>query len=263
MLTLDSKRLFVVDGQHRIESLEDLIEENPAEWSDFLIPFVCVLGASELEEMEQFYVVNSTAKSVRTDLAYDLLAQRAENDPNVTTALLERGEGWKVDGQKIVEHLERESIVWNGRIRLPGEPKTTTTINSSAMVNSLKQVLSSHYFMSLKLDTRVKILSVFWQGVRDVLPECFDERNKYSIQKTTGVITLHTFLLSVIEHVRSAGKSVIEVDSYRQLLYKPLAELAGRQSGRQPCARFRLLVGWCPRGRWFVQQQRGATRTSG
>ena len=46
-----------------------------------MIPFVCVLGASEREEMEQFYVVNSTAKSVRTDLAYDLLKQRAENDP--------------------------------------------------------------------------------------------------------------------------------------------------------------------------------------
>ena len=227
LLTLDSKSLYVVDGQHRIEALRGLIEDDPDEWSDFVIPFVCVLGASELQEMEQFYVVNSTAKSVRTDLAYDLLTQRAETDPSVFSALLERGEEWKVAGQKVVERLETESIVWSGRIRLPGEPKARTTINNSAMVNSLKQVLSSHYFMALTLDTRVKILSAYWLGVREVLPECFDELTAYSIQKTTGVITLHAFLLSVIEHVRAAGKSVMETDSYRRILDKPLSELQG------------------------------------
>ena len=226
-LSLNSKRLYVVDGQHRIESLRGLIDENPAEWSDFLIPFVCVLGASEHEEMEQFYVVNSTAKSVRTDLAYDLLKQRAENDPEVMPALQERGEKWKVDGQKIVERLEAESTLWMARIRLPGEPKASTTINSSGMVNSLKQVLSSPYFDALTTDTQVKILEAYWLGIGEVLPDCFDKPTKYTIQKSMGVITLHTFLLSVIEHVRAAGNSVIEKDSYRKVLDKPLTELQG------------------------------------
>ena len=226
-LSLDSKRLYVVDGQHRIESLRALIDENPTEWSDFLIPFVCVIGASEFEEMEQFYVVNSTAKSVRTDLAYDLLKQRAENDPDVIPALQERGEKWKVDGQKIVERLELESNLWRGRIRLPGEPKARTTINSSGMVNSLKQILSSPYFDALTGDNQVKILEAYWLGVGKVLPDCFDEPTKYTIQKTTGVITLHTFLLSVIEHVRAAGNSVIERDSYMKVLDRPLTELQG------------------------------------
>ena len=226
-LSLNSKPLYVVDGQHRIESLRGLIDENPDEWSDFLIPFVCVLGASELEEMEQFYVVNSTAKSVRTDLAYDLLKQRAENDPEVIPALQERGEKWKVDGQKIVELLETESIVWMSRVRLPGEPKARTMINSSGMVNSLKQILSSPYFDALTTNNQVKILEAYWRGVGEVLPDCFDNPTKYTIQKTTGVITLHTFLLSVIEHVRAAGNSVIERDSYRRVLDRPLTELQG------------------------------------
>ena len=226
-LSLNNKRLYVVDGQHRIESLRGLIDENPDEWSDFLIPFVCVLGASEREEMEQFYVVNSTAKSVRTDLAYDLLKQRAENDPDVIPALQERGEKWKVDGQKIVERLGSESVLWRGRIRFPGEPTTNTMINSSGMVNSLKQILSSHYFNALTTENQIKILEAYWQGVGKVLPDCFDQPTKYTIQKTTGVITLHTFLLTVIEHVRAAGNSVIERDSYRRMLDKPLTKLQG------------------------------------
>ena len=67
-LRVSGRRLNVVDGQHRVASLRSLVEEDPERWSDFKIPFVCVIGANEHQEMEQFYVVNSTAKSVRTDL---------------------------------------------------------------------------------------------------------------------------------------------------------------------------------------------------
>ena len=219
--------LNVVDGQHRIGSLGRLVKEDPETWSPFKVPFVCVLGANEHQEMEQFYVVNSTAKSVRTDLAYDLLKQQAENDPALSDALEERGERWKVAGQTVVERLAEESTPWKGRIRFPGQDVLATTINNSGMVNSLKQMLASPYFSSLTTDNQVKILDAYWHGIRSVLPECFEDPTKCSLQKTTGVITLHVLLLSVIEHVRSAGRSVIEPESYQQVLEIPLLELQG------------------------------------
>ena len=224
-LKLDNHPLNVVDGQHRVASLRRLVEQNPEKWSDFRIPFVCVLGANELQEMEQFYVVNSTAKSVRTDLAYDLLKQRAENDPNVVTVLEERGETWKVTGQTIVERLAAESILWRDRIRFPGEPKATTTINNSGMVNSLKQLLSAPYFAALTTDNQCKVIEAYWQGICAVLPDCFAAPTEHVIQKSTGVMILHTLLLSVIEHVRSFGDSVIESRSYERVLETPLMEL--------------------------------------
>ena len=82
-LQLDEDSLYVVDGQHRIEALARLVDENVAEWGNYQLAFTCLLGATELEEMKEFYVVNSTAKSVRTDLALDLLKQRAESDPKL------------------------------------------------------------------------------------------------------------------------------------------------------------------------------------
>src|SRR6266508_3151703 len=108
--------LYVVDGQHRLEALRRLVEERPDDWSDFQIAFTCMLGATEQEEMEEFYVVNSTAKSVRTDLALDLLKQRAEKDPAIMESLLEKGEQWKVAAQGIAEELSRLPA-WQGRIR--------------------------------------------------------------------------------------------------------------------------------------------------
>ena len=71
------------------------------------------------------------------------------------------------------------------------------------------------------------VLDAYWHGIRAVLPVCFDEPTEYAIQKSTGVMTMHTVLLSVLEHVRSGGDSVIEPGSYERVLEKPLNKLQG------------------------------------
>ena len=219
-------RLYVVDGQHRIEALSKLIDEDQDRWSDFEIPFVCLLGADENEEMEQFYVVNSTAKSVRTDLALDLLKQRAESDPNVLEGLVERGEAWKVKAQTIVEALA-ETQIWRGRIRFPGQPTSGTTIANSGMVNALKQLLSTPYFGSITTENQVKILDAYWRGANKVILEPFEAPTEFTLQKMTGVTVMHGLLISVLEYVRSKGRSVIDPDSFVDALTGALEELEG------------------------------------
>jgi DGQHR domain-containing protein len=218
--------LFVVDGQHRIEALAKLVAENPDKWSSYTVPFVCMLGAGEIEEMTQFYVVNSTAKSVRTDLALDLLKQRAEADPELMASLVEKGENWKVEGQTITEALS-QSRLWKGRIRFPGEPKAETTIGSAGMVGSLKQLLATPYFEAISTDNRIKILDAYWEGIERAIPEAFKEPSDYAIQKSTGVMILHALLISVLELLRSQGRSVIEAESFENVVGPALAKLEG------------------------------------
>lgn len=222
----NSEKLNVVDGQHRIEALARLVQMDSDRWSGFEIPFVCMLGADEREEMEQFYVVNSTAKSVRTDLALDLLKQRAETDPNVMSSLVEHGETWKVTGQTIVEQLAN-APVWRNRIRFPRDPKGDTVIASSAIVASLKQLLGTPFFGSVALGNQVKVLDSYWRGIRQIIPEAFDDPVLFTLQKATGVMVMHGLLVSVLEYLRSAGKSVIEPEPYAEALRDTLLELEG------------------------------------
>lgn len=216
----------VVDGQHRIEALAKLVEENPEKWSGYQVSFVCMLGADEFEEMTQFYVVNSTAKSVRTDLALDLLKQRAEGDPNLMASLVEKGEDWKVEGQTITEELAK-SRLWKDRIRFPGDPTGETTIGSAGIVSSLKQVLATPYFGAISTQNRVKILEAYWEGAEQVIPEAFKEPTEFGIQKATGVQIMHQMLISVIELLRSRGMSVVEPGDYAEVLTEPLLNLEG------------------------------------
>jgi len=222
-------RLYVVDGQHRVEALRRLYEESPERWETFSVPVVCMLGASLQDEIRQFYVVNSTAKSVRTDLALDLLKQRAESEPGVMDSLIESGEIWKVRAQALSEELAKLST-WQGRIRFPGDPTGETTLRSNGMVASLKPVLATPFFLQLSESQQVKILDAFWKGVKKVIPEVFEEPSDYVLQKATGVMVMHTLLVSVIEYVRSTGRSLIESEPYSDALQEALLNLEGDTS---------------------------------
>lgn len=232
-LRLDGESLNVVDGQHRVAALARLVEEDPKRWGDYEIPFVCMLGADELEEMREFYVVNSTAKSVRTDLALDLLKQQAESQPAIMTALEETGQTWKVKGQTLAEELSRTAL-WRGLIRFPGEPKAGTTISSASVVSSLKPLLSNAYFGQMTIPNQIKMLNAYWQGVKEVIPEPFEEPTEYTIQKGLGAMVMHGFLIYVLEYVRSTGRSVIEAQPYADALDPVLLDLQGDTATGEP-----------------------------
>lgn len=225
-LRLADEKLYVVDGQHRVEGLRRLVETEPERWSAFGISFVCMLGAEEREEMEQFYVVNSTAKSVRTDLALDLLKQRAEHSQGVMDALIERGQAWKVKAQTLAEGIESQPL-WRGRIRFPGVPKGDTIIASAGMVSSLKGLLDTPYFGGITTENQLKILNAYWRAIHEVIPEVFVDPKAYALQKGTGVMAMHSILVSLLEYLRSKGESTIETESYIAPLSEMLPTLQG------------------------------------
>jgi DGQHR domain-containing protein len=230
LIAAEPLKFYVVDGQHRILALEKLMAEDSERWSHFMIPFVCLLGATEDQEMEQFYIVNSTAKSVKTDLALALLRRRAEGDDEVYEALQEKGKEWQVIGQALVERLAVESQIWKNRVRLPSMEKGDTTIPSASMVTSLKPVLSSPYFGRLKPDQHLKIIEAYWRGIREVLRPAFDDPEEYVLQKGVGVIIMHMILPSVVECIRNKGLLITEHESYARVLEQALTNIQGENT---------------------------------
>ncbi len=210
------------------------MDEDADRWAHFQIPFVSLLGAGEDEEMEQFYIVNSTAKSVKTDLALVLLRRRSDKDLAVYEALQERGKAWQVDGQALVERLATESPIWRNRVRLPSMDKGETTIPSASMVTSLKPLLASPYFGALKPDQQLKVLDAYWQGIREALRPAFDIPENFALQKGVGVIVMHMVLPTVLEIVRNRGLLASEPSSYRQVLEQPLSQLQGENGDGDP-----------------------------
>lgn len=214
--------------------LKLLQEHSGDDWDPFLIPFVCMLGATEDEEMAQFYIVNSKAKSVRTDLALELLKQLTQRNPEMMDALTEKGKDWQIQAQQLVRELSEASPVWRGRIRFAAMEKGDTTMPSASMVTSLKPVLASPYFKALEMKDQLQVLDAFWRGLRNLMQEAFDHADEFVMQKGVGVIALHYALVQVIEIVRARGESVIEPASYEKVLREPLEKLQGDDRSARP-----------------------------
>ena len=228
----EDRNLYIVDGQHRVKALEKVLKEQQNGFQNVKIPFVCMIGADEDKEMEQFYIVNSNAKSVSTDLALDLLRKRAESNEEIMKELVQKGAKWKVQAQSIVEKLNtRSSSVWQGRIRLPNTPKGITTITSSAMIRSLQDLLKhSATFSAIKEEEKkIQIIDAFWSGIKSVFDgtKVFEDSLDYSIQKGVGVNGLNGVLPIVIEVIRSKGKSIFDPASYADVIRTPLEKLDG------------------------------------
>jgi len=233
-LNLADDYLWEVDGQHRCEGLKRALETDYEHFRDYMIPFVTGLGWSEEDEMEQFYVVNSTAKSVPTIIAYDLLAQRSQGVPGLMEDLEERGKAWQVHGQELAKEMVTTGPIWINRIRFSNEPKGITTVPSAGFVNSLRPIFNSAYFNRLTRGAQAKVLTAYWEAQRIILPTVFSDPQEHVLQKSLGVQVMHSIFNEVIEVVRANGDPVTDPNSYIKVIGYTLSNLSGdNREGRQ------------------------------
>lgn len=220
-------RLYVVDGQHRISALQKAIDEYEADISPIKIPFVCMIGADETREMEQFHVVNSNAKSVPTDLAFDLLKARSDRSPEFAEWINRKGKQWEVDAQSLTHQLATTSGCWEGRIRLANSPKAETTVPAASFVRSLRILLTqTALFRRIKeTERQAQVINAYWQAVRRVLPEAFEEPRQYNIQKGVGVDVMHSIFPNLLDQARVQGESIFKPNSYEDALRVALGGL--------------------------------------
>ena len=222
-------RLYAVDGQHRILAAEKALslaatKEEEERILNKRLQFVLMVGAPEEEELSQFYVVNTEAKSVRTDLAYDLLSTRAQQDKAVLNELIQKGELWKIESQKIAKRLNSDGV-WRDRIRMANAEKKDTVMPVASFINSLKPMLSTPFFRGLSEENRVQVLQAFWYGVQQSMPEPFLKPGDYALQKGLGVSVMHAIAADVVEFIRSDGGSVVNASEYAEVLKPVLDQL--------------------------------------
>ena len=222
----EDDRLYVVDGQHRVESLIALLEEDPDDWGSYTIPFVCLLGADLNGEMTEFHVVNSNAKSIGTGLAMDLLRRRAEASEVVRDQLVETGRVWIKTASQLTAAM-KNTAPWQGKIQFPGQPKSGTLITNNGMITSLRPLVEQPgYFQSVgDPEQQCRILDAYWKGIRMVLPEAMADPERFNLQRTLGTTALHGVFVNVLAVIVSQGKSVLNPEDYANIMREPLNEL--------------------------------------
>ena len=112
--------LRVIDGQHRLAGLRYAIEEKGNDGLPYMeVPVVIIEVKSRVEEMEQFRIINGTAKSVRTDLVNSILTAISQEEGE--DAIPDK-DIWKVIVTRVVDELNRrDDSPWKEVLLMPDE----------------------------------------------------------------------------------------------------------------------------------------------
>lgn len=217
---IDDLSLWIYDGQHRAGGLNQLLSEQE-NFEDFPVPISLTLGLDPGEEMREFYEVNTNAASVKTDLAWQLLTKMAEDDPELREMLAAEDKDWITRAYAVVDELEKLVGPWKGRFQEANRRKTRgdgVTIPKPQFARSLKPVLDMPSFKRADAATVATVLNAYWAGIKQVMPEPFEEASDFVLQKGNGAVALHRVLPQVVEVVRSSGGRLGQPEGYAEVM---------------------------------------------
>jgi len=190
--------LWIIDGQHRLMAIM-LAATKSQSFLSYSVP-VCILNlSSRFDEMRMFFIVNSRQKSVSTDLVqrhlYQTIAQKGEwrVSPYETEARILQAEALP-----IVDILRcRKDSVWFDRVQLPGEPRDDRhIIRQTSFADSIAQILKT---MTPAERDEIRhepsnlsdLLVDYWNAIKEVFSDAFDDPQSFLIQKTCGCYVFH------------------------------------------------------------------------
>ena len=198
-LDIGDERLWLIDGQHRVEGLKRAIERN-ADFEQYPVVVSILQLPERFDELMLFYIVNRRQRGVPTELAYRHLQRM----------LWERGTDWLYDlegkigvqrglAAEVVDYLSEEpASPWHGRIQRVAEPRHEEHIlRDKTMIRSVVEILKEKVFEGMKVKELADLLIDYWNAVSHVYPEAFQEPHRYTVLETPGLFSLNRLFPSV------------------------------------------------------------------
>ena len=213
VITEGSLPLYIVDGQHRVAGLRHAIEDLHNEGAcNFTLPAVIMAGLPKFDEVQQFYLVNSTSKRIKTDLAERLLTEMAEQDDDVRATVISKGKAYLLRAVKVVEMLnDRAGSPWEGRIQsVNGRKIGEVMITESSFNESLKPILGISWVTKQTDLALAEMINRYWMAIRHYMPNAFETPRNYSVQKTIGTYVWHMVAPAILEVCRTDNDFTVE-----------------------------------------------------
>jgi DGQHR domain-containing protein len=223
----EANPLYIVDMQHRLGGFQWALSQPGGEiLKNFPLVVTIADGLTKLEEIDQFDLINTTQKKVRTDLARRLKSIQAQ-DLDHHEQLEATGKLWEAKGALVADWLNTHSGVWYGKIIPPNKSKSEmpfAVMRETSFVESLKPILITPYFAMRSEEHAANLIDRYWEAIRNVFPEAFESPDDYVIQKTPGVFSLHSIANFVFEVAKQKGE--ISTEKIQEII-SPMQKIEG------------------------------------
>jgi DGQHR domain-containing protein len=220
-LELPRNELYVMDGQHRLATLQRAIHEDHAfESYPVIVSIFNFTDPERFDEMRQFYIVNSRQKSVPTDLALKFLTKLYKKYGETEVTIREGARKvFEAQSDEIVLELNRRpESPWYNMIELIGGERSGVIKERPMALSIAENILNQRIFAATSIEEITKNLIIYWSAIKEVYPQAFSDPESYTLQKTPGVYAFHSIFPSV--YVKCLNEGGYSKDTVKKILLK-------------------------------------------
>lgn len=204
----DNAKWYVLDGQHRLEGLKAAMRELK-EFEKYPV-IITLTNEEEFYEMLMFYIVNSRAKSVPTDLVYRLLQSMLLEikAPKWVEKILVTGAAYrKAVAANVVDYLNfKPNSPFKGKIREVGEPaKPEHIIKDAVLIRYIAEIAREKTFEGLYDEELADLLIDYWGAIAEIYPKCFEKPRDYMLLSTIGISTFSKLFPTIYAYCARDG----------------------------------------------------------
>ncbi|MGC9069576.1 MAG: DGQHR domain-containing protein [Thermoprotei archaeon] len=206
LLLPDDEKLWIIDGQHRLEALKRITNIKP-EVNRYPVPTTIMELDDRFLELLMFYIVNTRQKKIPTDIAFRHMQKMVEKVKVeekfdwVRNVLLGPEEERKGIAALIVDYLASdENSPFYNRIRFVGEEREPEhLIDDLVLETYIAKILKEKAFEMMDPENIASLLIDYWSAIKDLYPSCFKQgiSTQYTLLKHTGVASF-TYLFPTI-----------------------------------------------------------------
>ena len=189
----DNEKLWLLDGQHRVEALRRAKETN-IKFENYPVVVSILQLPNRFDELMHFYLVNRRQRRVPIDLVNKHLQQM----------LRERGEIWlqEFEGKaglyrgkaaEIVDMLNGDPrSTWKGRIRQVTEIRRDEhLVRDQKMIKLIADILRTKECARLTNEEAADLLVDYWNSINRLYPGAFADPRAYTLLGDQGITSLH------------------------------------------------------------------------
>ena len=226
-LTFDTEvPMFIFDGQHRKDGYIKAVMEQ-SKLGTFPVFVVITVGIDKRREMEQFQVINGTAKGVKTNLVIEIKANLHDDAYGAKNPK----DAKKIACNHAMHFVNfREGSPWRGTIIMASQTKVKKSelrenpelenqriLGSASFIESLGPVydyLDQHGMWGSGTSVTVEkrgermadIVIELWKAIRELMPEPFEAPKDYLLQKSIGCLAIHRVLQYLLKVMYTARR---------------------------------------------------------
>jgi DGQHR domain-containing protein len=199
----ENEPLWIVDGQHRLEALKRAMASKP-EFAEYPLPVSILNLETKFEEMLHFYLVNSRQRKIPTNLVYRQLQVMVNKivlgeKEWLKEIIVGPAEERQAMAAFIVDFLEsEEGSPFQGKLQFMGEEKEPHHLLSDEMLTRYTaKILTEKAYAGMGYERVAEMLADYWNAIKELFPDCFENPGKYTLLKSTGVASF-TYLFPTI-----------------------------------------------------------------